>query len=1088
LPLDIHEIDGPLRVLAGPGTGKTHALVDLYEQAVREGIAGRDRILVLTFSTGAAGEIARRIDERLRDDYGEAWISTFHSFCARLMRDASADRESLLLSGFQEWIVMRRVLSELDPAMLGSLDAVRRSDTFAHDLLSFVALMKQNLVHQSALLLAAEASASERLRVLAAVYQAYQQRLEQTSMVDFRDLISGAIGLLQSNAPLRDRIRAKFSLVLVDEFQDVDPAQFELLRLIAPPESRPRLVVVGDPDQSIYGFRGTVPRLLSHDFTAVYSAATHQLDICRRCSQDVLDAGERLLGATQPNRIPRRLIAEESVTSPLAGEVPAKWAEGAKAQAKPRPVVVVRESDPVDEAFFVAREIKRLQAETPELRPTDFAIVLRSTTALGAPFEEALRALGLPYEVRGSGATVRNEVVRFLIGYLESLRRPDDADAFESALASSLGGVGPRTVSRLRAHATERGRTLMRVANRLMYVLAARDPQRYPLPWGGEAPSDPPSEPDYLPYLTEPELDSLHAAMAARNRLMKRASTLPLASLAYSVLIEDGAMRRLLDLDLPADQRAEAIADLRAAIEGLEAIEVVHERLHGTKPLLSDISGSLETLIAGAADDSEAAPAHKDAVQVMTVHQAKGLEFEIVFCSGFAHGLFPLAARPHPLLDADDRAWLEQFRVGFMPSWPSDPDGHLAEEARLAFVAMTRARRRQYITYADSYLRQAGPSVFLDMAAPKAEERELTRISAHLQPGDVLLPREAEVLMASHPSALTNGAIARAGLLGLDLAFLTDRESGEPFEPYGEGRNPTAVNIDHFSPTTLNNYLKCPRLYWYNHHPGLIDEPRSVAMERGGFLHEVLEDFHMQEDEWRPREPEQQREWLEAALQRHLDGYLSRMEGVLDKKREERQIRSLLGNYIRFVTGMQVIRRLRTVAIEKRFHLHLDGVEIIGKIDRVNDVGDGEVEVVDYKTGSGKPMKYAYEAYFGEDLSDVQLALYYLACKDGVDDEGNPLGFQPRFLSLWYPKDWVWGGMRQDIFSVGRPAGLKEYREKLLSNEDLERSRSVVLTAVERIKAGHFEPAPRDLAGTCVSRFGSCPHAAVCPYGGAPPE
>jgi CRISPR/Cas system-associated exonuclease Cas4 (RecB family) len=378
--------------------------------------------------------------------------------------------------------------------------------------------------------------------------------------------------------------------------------------------------------------------------------------------------------------------------------------------------------------------------------------------------------------------------------------------------------------------------------------------------------------------------------------------------------------------------------------------------------------------------------------------------------------------------------------------------------------------------------------VFLDMAAPEAEHRELTRVSARLQPSDVLLPREAEVLIASHPSAVNAKTMTRAEELGLDVAFLSDRESGEPFEPYGEGRNPNVVEIDHFSPTTLNNYLKCPRLYWYNHHPGLIDEPRSVAMERGGFLHEVLEDFHTQEDQWRPHEPEQQREWLEAALQRHLDGYLSRMEGVLDRKREEKQIRSVLGNYIRFVTGMQLIRRLRTVAIEKRFHLHLDGVEIIGKIDRVNDVGDGEVEVVDYKTGSGKPMRYAYEAYFGEELSDVQLALYYLACKDGVDDEGNPLGFQPRFLSLWYPKDWVWGGMRQDIFSVGRPAGLKEYREKLLSNEDLDRSRAVVLTAVERIKAGHFEPAPRDLPGTCITRFGSCPHAAVCPYGGAPPE
>ncbi|MHB8612254.1 MAG: ATP-dependent helicase [Candidatus Dormibacteraceae bacterium] len=1078
MPLDIHEIDGPLRVLAGPGTGKTHALVDLYEQAVREGVAARGEILVLTFSNSAAAEISRRIDERLHDEYGEAWISTFHSFCLRLLRDHSPDRERLLLNGFQEWLVMRRVIAELDSDVLGGLEGVRRSDAFARDVLTFVALMKQNLVHPSALVLASEASASERLRVLASVYQAYQQRLQNARMLDFRDLISGAIELLQSNARLCARLRSQFRLILVDEFQDVDPAQFELLQLVAPPETRPRLVVVGDPDQSIYGFRGTVPRLLSRDFAAAYGTATRQLDDCRRCSQEALDGAERLLVATHPGREPRRLRAV--VGSP------------------PPAVVVARESDPVDEASFVAREIRRMHLESPGLNYSDFAILLRSTTSLGAPFEEALRALGLPYEVRGSGATSRNEVVRFLVGYLESLRRPDDPEAFEGALASSLGGVGVGTLGRLRAHARERGRPLLRVMNRLMYALAARDPQRYPLPWGGEVPQSPPSggevptevrpDPDYMAFLTAEELASLHAAMVARERLKGRASKLSLAALAYSVLIDDGAMRRLLDLELPEEQRAEAISDLRAAIEGLEAIEAVHERLAGSRPMLSDISGSLETLLAAAADDGEAASGRRDAVQVMTVHQAKGLEFEIVFCSGFAHGLFPLPARPHPLLDEQDRAWLEGFKVGFMPSWPSDPDGHLAEEARLAYVAMTRARRRLYVTYADSYLRQAGPSVFLDMAAPEAETSSLTRGSSRLRPGDVLMSREAEVLLASHRMALVDGVPARASALGLDLAFLMDPESGEPFESFGGDRNPNSVEIDHFSPTTLNDYLKCPRLYWYNHHPGLVEEPRSVAMERGGFLHKVLEDFHAKEGEWRPLDPERQKEWLEAALQGHLESYLVHMEAVLDRKREERQVRSLLTNYIRFVTGMQLIRRLRTIDTEIRFSLQLDGSEIVGKIDRVNDVGDGEVEVVDYKTGAGKPMKYAYEAYFGPELYDVQLALYYLACKDGVDEEGKPLGFQPRFLSLWYPKEWVWRDMRQVIFSVGRAAGLKEYREKLLTIEDLERSRAIVVEAMARIKAGHFEPAPRELAGTCVTRFGSCPHAAVCPYGGAPPE
>src|SRR5256712_6437148 len=276
-------------------------------------------------------------------------------------------------------------------------------------------------------------------------------------MVDFRDLIINAIELLQSRHELRAQLRAKFRLILVDEFQDVDPAQFQLLQLLAPPEARPRLVVVGDPDQSIYGFRGTVPRLLGVDFPTVYGAATVGLDECRRCSQEVLDAGERLLDATQPRRAHRSLRSVAQISAPTP--------------------VVAHEGDALDEAFFCAREIKRIHTAFPELRHDDFAILLRSTTPMGPPFEKALRVLGLPYEVRGSGAAARNEVVRFLVGYLESLRRPDDPEALEGALASSLGGVGSRTLSRLRAHAFEQARPPNRVIRRTMNVTGAKDPQ-----------------------------------------------------------------------------------------------------------------------------------------------------------------------------------------------------------------------------------------------------------------------------------------------------------------------------------------------------------------------------------------------------------------------------------------------------------------------------------------------------------------------------------------------------------------------------------------------------------------------------------
>src|SRR5438309_281552 len=285
---------GPVRLLAGPGAGKTQALVDLYAELVRSGRAARGQVLVLTFSTAAAGEIAQRLDERLCDSYDEAWISTFHSFCARLLRDHRPDPGRLLLSGFQEWVAMRRTLQELDASGLGTLARLCRTDGFAQDALAFVALLKQNRIGPQELALGALASGTGRLQALAAVYSAYQQRLDDAHLRDFRDLIADAIGLLDARPDVLERLQAKFRYVLVDEFQDVDPAQFSLLRTLAPPGGPAALLVTGDPDQSVYGFRGTVPGLLATEFVSAYGAKTLELEVSHRCPASVLEAGARL--------------------------------------------------------------------------------------------------------------------------------------------------------------------------------------------------------------------------------------------------------------------------------------------------------------------------------------------------------------------------------------------------------------------------------------------------------------------------------------------------------------------------------------------------------------------------------------------------------------------------------------------------------------------------------------------------------------------------------------------------------------------------------------------------------------------------
>ena len=1071
--LRVTDLDGPVRMLAGPGTGKTQLLVDLYTELVAGGHAGRGEILVLTFSTAAASEIARRVDERLRDSYDRAWISTFHSFCARLLREHRPDPRRTLMNGFQEQVAMRQVLLEMDPAHLGLLAAVSNSAAFVQDALAFVALIKQNRVHPAELSLLAEVSGTERLRGLATIYAAYQARIESAGLCDFRDLVSDAIGLLDARPDVLGSLQRRFRHVLIDEFQDVDPAQFHLLRTLAPPAAQPNLLVVGDPDQAIYGFRGTVPSLLSEDFGRVYGGSSLHMDQSRRCPPSVLEAAGRVLDATQP-QVHQVLSAD--------GSGPA------------RAVQVVGEATGIDEATFVAREIKRLLLERPELQPAGIAVLLRSTSVQSGPFEEAIRALGVPYEVVGVGSLGRNEVVRFLLTYLRALHDPQADDAMERLLGSGLSGVGHRAAGRLRRHAVEEGRAFPKVVRRLLHCLHDEDPEAYPLPWApgddaqaGATPAEGEQRrpPDFLPYLSAGERRAIHAAVAAYYGLRRRARHLPLRALAYAVLLEAGVMERLLRLQVEEPERDRALHDLRAALDAFEDLEAVWERLLGARPLLGDVAPQLETWITRALDEAEPASGRGAGVQIMTVHQSKGLEFDAVFLSGFARGLLPLTARPHPILEEEDQPWLERHLQGFRPSWASDGAAHTAEEARLAYVGMTRSRGLLYLTFADEYDEPAGPSPFLELAMLEASGRQRHSDGGPMEPGSVLTLAEAETLLVGQ--ALEGPARRQLAGLGIDLDWVADPQAGQPFRPYLE--RPQHVDPGHFSPTTINDYLRCPRLYFYNAHPGVAAPPRTVELERGSFLHRVLEDFHSREAEWRTLASELQRDWLEAALAPHLTAYLDRVENVLDRKAEEQEVRRILSNYIEFATRWQPIRRMGTLVTEKKFFLDVEGSQIRGKIDRIIDTGDGTCEVVDYKTGRGLGIERTYERYFGSELYDVQLAMYYLACQEGVDADGNRIGLQPRFLSLWFPKDRVYGSIRQSLFPVGGTVpGVPDRQQHPVDDPDLARGRERVAEAIRRIRAGDFAPAPRaDTPGTCLSWVG-CAHAAICPYGGQPEE
>jgi hypothetical protein len=145
--------------------------------------------------------------------------------------------------------------------------------------------------------------------------------------------------------------------------------------------------------------------------------------------------------------------------------------------------------------------------------------------------------------------------------------------------------------------------------------------------------------------------------------------------------------------------------------------------------------------------------------------------------------------------------------------------------------------------------------------------------------------------------------------------------------------------------------------------------------------------------------------------------------------------------------------------------------------------------VIDYKTGRGTGIGKTYDRYFGDRLYDVQLLMYEIACREGVDETGTPLGFRPGLLSVWFPKDWIYGGVRQSLFPVGHEAiGVRKAAQHPIGPDDIERGRGIAAEAIRRIKAGDFKPDPRaDVPGTCLHYIG-CPHQAICPFGGSAPE
>jgi DNA helicase-2/ATP-dependent DNA helicase PcrA len=598
--------EGPLLVLAGAGSGKTRVLTARIARLIQDGHARADQILAVTFTNKAAGEMKERVARFLGEEPAGMWIGTFHAIGARMVRaNAALVGRSAAFTIYDEddtlAIVKRLMERHRVSAKTWTPRAINSAISDARNAL----VMPEEY---------AKLAQTPLAKAVAPIYADWDAAFTAANAVSFDDLLLLPVRILQQNAEVRARYARRFRFILVDEYQDTNHAQYELIRLLGAEHTN--VAVVGDDDQSIYGWRGADVRNIL-DFERDYPAATVvRLEENYRSAEPILTLANAVI-AENTGRRGKTLRATRS-----GGE----------------PVSLIAALDDRDESDHIAEEILARRAKLGETY-AHMAILYR-TNAQSRTFEEAFRRRAIPYRMVGAVRFYDRREIKDLIAWLRLVANPQDDEAFRRAIAAPKRGVGETTVEMLALAAQDARIPLLEAAQRPALLAAARPATREAL--------------------------TQFAALIGRLR--------------------DVAQDSGVDVLLAEIVRGSGYDDaLRAeGPEGLERLDNVAELIRGAAETLIDDGGEVglrpvdhflqrATLVAGL---DQLGP-DADAVTMMTLHTAKGLEFPVVFIGGLEQGLFPL-----------NRA--------------ADNPDTLEEERRLFYVGITRAETKLYLSWARS--------------------------------------------------------------------------------------------------------------------------------------------------------------------------------------------------------------------------------------------------------------------------------------------------------------------------------------------------------------------------------------------------
>lgn len=645
----VRTVSGPVCVLAGAGSGKTTAIVsriafmmrfgDVFDRETppctpeemqyladtASGAVSPDpdrlaailgyapipgwRILAITFTNKAAAELKSRLAAMLGDSAGDVWAATFHSACVRILRryiDRLGYDKSFTIYDADD---TKRVLTAIvkEPPFPGehgrsaSLEKAFPPKIVAHE----ISAAKDRLLTPESL--EAQAEGDYRKTVIARIYGAYQKRLRESNAVDFDDIIALTVQLFTTCPDVLEHYQNQCRYLLVDEYQDTNPAQYELIRLLS--ERNRNLCVVGDDDQSIYKFRGaTIENILS--FESQFPDAK-----VIRLEQNYRSTGRILQAA---NSVIRNNASRKSKTLWTAA------GDGEK-------VLWYRAQDQNDEADFVTETVRR-GAENGG-KYSEYAVLYR-THALSNTIERKLTNAGIPYRIYGGLRFFERREIKDVVAYLSVIDNPGDTLRFSRIINLPKRGIGAQTLNQILSISQDLGITPLEVL---------RTAESYPL--------------------LRSKLSAIRAASEMFDFLIDAAETMEPDQLYETVLERTGYLEMLKEEGEEGESRIENIEELKSNI----ATYMNSAESEGEEPTLS---GFLEEI--SLYTDQDRTDESADAVTLMTVHAAKGLEYGEVFLIGMEDGIFPGTRS----MDSEDE---------------------LEEERRLAYVAITRAKRRLYV-------------------------------------------------------------------------------------------------------------------------------------------------------------------------------------------------------------------------------------------------------------------------------------------------------------------------------------------------------------------------------------------------------